>query len=334
MSYSAIERINLLLKKANFETFQLDSFFNKQNKFCFDLLVKKEDTIFSVKLFPNIDNLNPNQINDLKTLSILLKSKPLLIGIRNRYQKLEKNAVYMREGLPFISIETLESILEKNEYPHILARRGGGVIFLDGNLLKDIREKKSISRKELSEQLGVTKRTIFAYENDNMRTSEKIAKILLEILGNHSIFRKLNPLDWKISYELDQHRNTDEVDLNEFESHVQYIMKDIGLCTYWYNKGPIPFKLSLYSENEDENFFPLFSGISEEQKRITEKNIQCLKMFTRVFHKNCLFIINNNIKISEEINKNIIPIVKIKDLEKVNDEEEFIELVQGSTGQS
>ena len=53
-------------------------------------------------------------------------------------------------------------------------------------------------------------------------------------------------------------------------------------------------------------------------------------MFTEVFNKTSLFIIDNDIKIPEMMKKDKIPIVKIKNLEKVDDEEEFIELIQES----
>ena len=181
MIEKTLQRIDLLFKKANYETLALGNFAAKKSKFCFDLLVKKDDLVFSVKIFPNIDNLNPNVLRDIKSLSTILKSKPLLIGIRNRYQKLEDNTIYIREDLPFITLNTFENILE-NKYPHILARRGGGVVFLDGNLMKTLREDHTITRKELSEKLGVTKRTLCAYENESMRPSEKIAKKLLGLV--------------------------------------------------------------------------------------------------------------------------------------------------------
>ena len=119
-----LERIDNLLTKNNYETFLLDSHTRCCATFCFDLLVKKNDNIFSVKIFTNIDNLSPDIIDDIKSLSLLLKSKPLLIGIRNRYQELEDNTIYIREGLPFITLATLENLVSKDLYPHILARIG------------------------------------------------------------------------------------------------------------------------------------------------------------------------------------------------------------------
>jgi len=331
---TTLERIDNLLKNANFETFILDNFTNKKNKFCFDLLVKKNDNVFSVKIFPNIDNLNADIIEDIKSLSLLLKSKPILIGIRNRYQELEDNTIYIRDGLPFITLTTLENLVNKELYPYILARRGGGVMFLNGNIMKLLREKHSISRKELSELLGVTKRTICAYENESMRPSETIANKLSEILDNQDIFRKINLFEWNFKFEIDKKETREDIDLNPFESHLQEVLDDIGISSYWYRKSPIPFKLSLYSNKPDEkdehSFYPLFSGVSEEDKKINELSFKCLKMFTEVFHTNSLFIVNNDIKIPDSLKKIKIPIVKIRNLEKVDDEAEFIDLIQDS----
>ncbi|MFX1597117.1 MAG: hypothetical protein ACFFBK_13760, partial [Promethearchaeota archaeon] len=148
MIEKAIERIELVLKNANYETLVLGNFALTKNKFCFDLLVKKDDLIFSIKIFPNIDNINSDIIRDIKSLSMILKSKPILIGIKNRYQKLDDHTIYVREDLPFITLNTFENIIN-NKYPYILARRGGGVIFLDGELMKKLREDCLLTRKEL-----------------------------------------------------------------------------------------------------------------------------------------------------------------------------------------
>ena len=334
MTGTLLEKIDSLLKNANFETFLLDNFTDKKNKFCFDLLVKKNDNIFSVKIFPNIDNLNADIIDNIKSLSLLLKSKPILIGIRNRYQELEDNTIYIREGLPFITLATLENIINKDLYPYILARRGGGIMFLNGNVMKLLREKHSISRKELSELLGVTKRTVCAYENESMRPSEKIANKISDILNNQAIFRKINLFDWNFKFEIDQKESREDFDLNPFESHLQEVLDDIGISSYWYKKSTIPFKLSLYSnipdEKDESSFYPLFSGVSEENKKINELSFKCLKMFTELFHANSLFIVNNDIKIPDSLKKIKIPIVRIRKLEKVDDEAEFIDLIQES----
>ncbi len=334
MINNIIQRIDDLLKKANFETFVLDSFSTKKNTFCFDLLVKIANMVFSVKVFPNIDNLNPDVINDIKSLSALLKSKPLLIGIRNRYQKLEDNTIYIREDLPFITLKTLENILDQDSYPYILARRGGGVIYIKGDLMKTIRENLLISRKKLSEILGVTKRTVCAYENESMRPSESIANKIAQILDCSDIFKRINLFEWNFKFDIDNEEMHQEDDLNPFEYHLQEILNDIGISSYWYKKGTIPFNLSIYSKivtkDDEHTIFPVFSGISDEEKKLNEPNLRCLSLFKELFNKNTLFIVNNDIRIPDSLKTNKIPILKIKTLEEVDDEEEFIDLIQES----
>lgn len=330
MISSDVERINYLLKKADFNTFILNDFSAKPTKFCFDLLARKGNLIIIFKVFKNIDNLNQDIVNDIKSLSKILKSIPILIGIKNRYQKLEDHTIYIRENLPFITIKTLENVLIKEDYPYILSKRGGGVIYIDGNLMKELRESKLISRKEMADKLDVAKRSVCAYENESMRASEKIAKKINEILESSEIFKRINIFN-SFKFDLESEIVQIKAELPPFESHVQDIFKDIGISTYWYKKGPIPFKLSLLSKlpniQGQTSPYPLFSGVLEDQKNINEFAFLSLEMFKELFSQNALFIVSNNVKISETSN---IPIVSIKKLDKVDDEEEFIELIQDS----
>ena len=240
-----IQQIDGLLKKVNYETLV----FETKAKFCFDLLVKKENSILLIKVFPNIDNLNESVTNGIKTLSALLQSKPILIGIKNRYQKLEDNTIYMRDELPFITLNTFRNIIELESFPYILAKRGGGVIFLDGDLMKTLREQKNITRKEISEDLGVTKRSICAYENESMRPSQKMAQKILKLLDDSSLFKKINIFEWNIKFTIDQREIFNEDELNPFETHINEVIEVIGIASQWYKKGQVPFELSIFSKD-------------------------------------------------------------------------------------
>ncbi|TFF94632.1 MAG: helix-turn-helix domain-containing protein [Promethearchaeota archaeon] len=329
-----LQKIEHLLNEAQFETFSFRFNTNRQS-YCYDFLVKKHNLVFIVKVFSNIDNINEDILEGIKLLSKLLKSKPLLIGMKNRYQKLEDNTIYIREGLPFININTLEKILREGFYPYILARRGGGVVFLDGDIMKKLREEKKISRKELSDQIGITKRTLCSYESENMRPSMEIAEKLGKLLGSNSFIRNIDVLDWHFKFDFEKLTIEKEKELSPFEEHLRDIIEDIGIKSYWY-KRQFPFEVLLSSKNLDldigNQFYPLFSEVSEKDK-IKEINLKCLKnlkTLTNLFHKQAIFIINNGIKIPKNLPKEKIPIIKIKQLEKIDDEEEFINLVQDS----
>lgn len=330
-----IQGLEMLFKKNNYEVLAFHDLIKKKNKFCFDFLVKKSNLFYLIKVFPNIDNIKESMLEDIKALCQLLNCQPILIGIKNRYNALDENTIYLREGLPFISSETIHTILNNDSYPYSLSRKGGRVVFLDGNLMKNLREQKSITRKEMAEKLEVTKRTVSAYENEKMHPSEAIGKRILELLDDNSLFKKINIFEWSLKFSIDQKDLFDNVELNPFESQLKGIIDDIGLSSYWYNKGQVPFKLSLYSsidspENKEKmNIYPLFSEISSEKDKLNKLNLKSFMEFTNLFRKQGFLIVDNNFRIPDLV-KNKIPIIKIKRLEKLDSEEEFIDLIQDS----
>ncbi len=334
-----LQGLESLFKKNNYEILTFHDILNKKTKFCVDFLIKKNNLIYLVKVFPNIDNLNESVIENLKNLCMLLDCHPLLIGIKNRYNKLEDNTIYLREDLPFISSRTISMILNSNIYPTCLSRKGGKIIFLDGNLVKSIREQKSISRKEISEQLGVTKRTLCSYENETMRPSQKIAEKILQILDDKTIFRKINVFEWQIKVNFIQEEKSQKRDLTDVESHLQDIFEDIGVSTIWYKKGQLPFEFSISSNNyvlnTGDEFYPVLSGLSQDTTKVAKLNLHHLRSFAKFFHKNAFFIVNDDFKLSNHkirlTSDNIkVPVIKLKDLEKMDTEKDFVELFEES----
>lgn len=321
-----------LFREADFETLYLDNSAESSFRYCFDALVKRDNKIFLVKVFKNIDNLNDSVMEGIKNLSLLLNSKPILVGIKNRYQKLDENTIYIRNELPFISLQTLKNILKTKKFPHILARRGGGVVFLDGELVKKLREDKNISRKDLSEQIEVAKRTVCSYENETMRPSEEMADKILNILKDESIYRKINLFEWQVKVSFAEKEHMRGQDLTDFESHLKDVFDDIGMNTFWYKKGLTPFEFSISSQNyvldSDKTFYPLFSGLSEQNDKVSKMNLKRLIDFAQAVHKNAIFIVNNEFKVPDIFKRVKIPILKMKNLEKIDNEDEFKDFFQ------
>lgn len=328
-----IQRINQLLKEAKFETFVFD-FTSNINKFCYDLIVKRNDLVFIIKVFPNIDNIDEDIIKGIKILSKLLNSKPLLIGVKNRYKNLEDNTIYLRSDLPFITFNSLKRILKNKLYPFILSQRGGGIVFIDGKLLKTLREEKNVTRKELSEEIGITKRTLCSYESENMRPSKNIAKKIGEILDSKAIFREINVFNWNIKINFKIEEINKKEDLNNFEEHIQNIIEDIGIKSNWYKNGLFPFDMLISPQNWDnysENqIYPLFSDIANIKDEFDKNALLSLFTFTKVFHKDALFIVDNDFKFQNFNSTFKIPVIKIRTLEKIDNEDEFIDYVKKS----
>jgi predicted transcriptional regulator len=161
-----------------------------------------------------------------------------------------------------------------------------------------------------------------------MRPSQEIAEKISEILRDKSIYRKINLFEWQIKIHFNEQKFSQEREFTEFESNLQEIFKDLGVSTIWYKKGQVPFELTISSKdyclNEDNEFYPLFSGVSQESK-ISNLNLSHLTTFAKIFQKNALFIVNNDFKLPEILKNINIPIIKLNELEKMSNEEEFIE---------
>ena len=69
-----------------------------------------------------------------------------------------------------------------DEYPEILADRGGYYVKINGNVLREYREEYSLSLKDLADLAHVSRATMYKYENGIVRANTETAMALEEIL--------------------------------------------------------------------------------------------------------------------------------------------------------
>jgi len=99
--------------------------------------------------------------------------------------------VYSRFGVPIISLNTLTDHLIEGVPPFIFAAPGGLYVKLDSQMLRQLREERSISLGTLAEIAGVSRRTIQMYEG-GMGAMIDVA-IRLEEFLNQPIVTPVNP---------------------------------------------------------------------------------------------------------------------------------------------
>ena len=105
---------------------------------------------------------------------------------------MEEDVVYERHGLPAIGIETLKNMIVYDEYPEILADRGGYYVQINGNVLKEYREEYNLSLKDLADLAHVSRATMYKYENGMVRANTETAMLLEEILFLNLIRKTLS----------------------------------------------------------------------------------------------------------------------------------------------
>ena len=151
VDYSSITRenmlydINILLNTFDFQTS------NIYDRSCFDILARRDDILIILKIYKNIDSLTQTQAEELSKVAGTFLASPIIIGLKSKHNYLEEDVVYERYELPVISPQTLCNIIANEIHPEILSKRGGYYVKVNGELLKQMREKYNLSLKELAD---------------------------------------------------------------------------------------------------------------------------------------------------------------------------------------
>jgi putative transcriptional regulator len=146
----------------------------------FDLIASNRETLLIIKVVSHIDSVSEETARDLDQISLYLKGSPLIIGERARDAELERGAVYVRYGIYAVSVATLYDSLVEQVPPLVYASPGGLYVNINGEVLREERERRNLSLGDLGNLLGVSRRTISKYES-GMGTTLDIALRIEEI---------------------------------------------------------------------------------------------------------------------------------------------------------
>ncbi|MDR1819642.1 MAG: transcriptional regulator [Methanobrevibacter sp.] len=300
------ELIQLLLSEG-FETS------NIYEKSCFDMFAKRELLLLLFKVLVNIDSIDEAQANEIKKISSVFLASPLIIGLKSRNTLLLEDVVYERYGVSAIGVKTLKNMIVYDEYPEILADRGGYYVQINGDVLREYREEYSLSLKNLADLANVSRETIYKYENNLVRASPEIAMVLEEIL-NMKITLNIDFFEFKdLNNDIEVNH-----DLNNNETR--------NLANLGFNVVPTkktPFDVLSKLENPKYSFIT-----SLEENRISRtlhKIALSLKDLSLITGSESFFIINN-----EKFKGNIdgIPVVSSWELKESNDSSELLKIVK------
>lgn len=171
-----LNEINHLLVSYGYKTSDI------YDRSCFDLLARKDDILIILKILVNIDSLTSSQAEELSKIAGTFLASPIIIGIKSKHYPLEDDVVYERHELPVISPQTLCDVIVNDIHPEIFAKRGGYYVKINGELLRQLREKNNLSLKELADLSHVSRETIYKYEQGNSQTYPETALMIEEIL--------------------------------------------------------------------------------------------------------------------------------------------------------
>ncbi|HEX3012890.1 MAG TPA: transcriptional regulator, partial [Methanobacterium sp.] len=172
-----LREINELLANHNFETSHI------YDRSCFDMVARKRLLLLLLKVLINIDSFTGQQAEEIKKLASTLLASPLVVGVKSKYEYLEEDVVYERHGIPVVAPETLRNMITEEIYPEVFADRGGYFVQVDGEAIKEAREREDLSLKELADKAHVSRETIYKYERGRVRASPETVITLESILN-------------------------------------------------------------------------------------------------------------------------------------------------------
>jgi putative transcriptional regulator len=168
-----------ILKKARFRLSQRCC----SRSCCFDLAARREKKLIFLRAQGNIGNTCLNDVAELQKISGCFSAIPLIVGEKTRRKPLEDDTVYSRYDVCAITAQTLEDMLLRGVYPLVEAGPGGYYIKLDGSLIRKRRQELGLSVGKLAEMVGISRRTLYGYENEMAKASVPAAYKLEWILG-------------------------------------------------------------------------------------------------------------------------------------------------------
>ena len=278
----------------------------------FDIVARKNLLILLLKTFLNIDSINERNAYEMKQLANIFLASPIIVGAKSRNGLLEEGVIYERYDIPTINFETLKNMIIYNEYPEILADRGGYFVKIDGNIIKQYREEYSFSLKDLADLAHVSRATMYKYENEIVRANTETAMILEEILNT------------KVTLDIDllKQPTEDVIEYNQIGEGTDDLSK-LGYGVILTNKSPFDAVAKIKSSKD---LSTLITNIEKNRSEKTLKRMAIpLKDLSMVTTSEPVFIINND-KIKESLNS--IPIIKSWELKEFEHSKELLKMIR------
>ncbi|MEM5843456.1 MAG: helix-turn-helix domain-containing protein [Candidatus Aenigmatarchaeota archaeon] len=155
-------------------------FINSLYSKCFDVLIKKGEEFYFVKIYKNLNSLTSEVCCDLANLESFFEVNSIILSLRTSRKTLG-NHIYLRKNVRVLNLQTFLKFLENKEIS--IYRYGKVVINIDFQKMKKQRETLGYSLKTLAKKLDVSKKHIYEIEKGIRKPSYELALKLEKVLG-------------------------------------------------------------------------------------------------------------------------------------------------------
>jgi len=280
---------------------------------CFDFVIQRGKQVALVKVYANIGNVSPKDASELQKISECFSATPLTIGEKTRRKPLEDDTVYSRYNIYAINPKTLEDIVIHDIHPLVEAGPGGYYIKLDGNLIRENRQKLGLSVGKVAEMMGISRRTLYGYERGMAKASVSTAYKLEWVLGA------------PVAQFVDVFQSTSQVRgffatakhmiINRhFLQTVSRKFAQFNFRVIHTKRAPFDF-IAQCSEKE----LKIICGVADKKERNVDQRTEEIISVGKIINAQPVFITDG-----EKIPNNNIPFICREDLAKMQNPEDFI----------
>lgn len=156
---------------------------------CFDIVARKEEKILLLRILEDANSLTNDSATEMKKVSNYFQASPIIIA-EKAGTPLQDNIVYLRCSISSLSLATFKQCVQQR-FPFVVRDQTGLAAILKGPMLKEIREKEGFSLSYLSKRIGVSKRMIQQYENQESKVTISRALKVYNFFGDR-VFDKVN----------------------------------------------------------------------------------------------------------------------------------------------
>jgi putative transcriptional regulator len=307
-------QINELLSNHGFETS------NIYDRSCFDMVARRGLLLLLLKVLINVDGFSGEQAQEIKKLAQTFLASPLIVGVKSKNEILEEDVVYERHGIPVIAPETLRDIVVEEVYPEVLADRGGYYVQMDGNIIKEVRERENLSLKELADAAHVSRETIYKYERGMVRAFPETAMILENILKmkitlSINLFEVPKP---EVTHISDNQEKPKEMEPKE--------LVELGFGVIHTHRTPFDAiaKTDLVLSPQNENAF-ITNMEKKRNYQVLKKMALNVKDLSDITGKEAVFIMGNKRNIE---NIEGIPVVHTSEIVEMENSTDFLRVLK------
>ena len=280
----------------------------------FDLVARRDNSLLIIKVLTNIDAMSQDVANELRTLSVLLRGCPLLIGEKTGVKTLEEDVVYDRFEIQAINIETFKNHLLEGIPLEVYAAPGGLYVNIDREKITNFRKEQNLSIGDFARSIKVTRRTVQMYE-EGMNATIEVALRIEDAIGTN-VTKPIDLLNKQIKTQQIKTGTVESEGFKRFQREIFSILEQVGYKV-------IPIERAPFEAVSQDKRKIILTCVDRYDKKLIRK-ARVVSSISDITEKHAVIIPD------KDVNKTNIegtPLIVKKELKKARSPEDIIDLV-------